>query len=302
MRMRMIIIYFNMKINTIFRMRYILFITCFALSQFFLANCEKSLDSSKIVIAGGSLTEIVYFLDYSDKIAGIDVTSNYPSDTANLPSIGYVRALSTEGILSLKPSLILGEDDMGPPLVIDQLELTGVDLRIIDEGHSANGILQKINCISSVLGVDTNLASSKIELLEQDINKLNKLAMDNQNSKIKVMLILNMQGTSPIVAGKGTSGDGFIKMTGALNVADNFEGWKPISSESIISYNPDFIIITNRGMGSFPDTKGLSETTALRFTDAAKEQNILSEDGMAMLGFGVRTIAAALKFAETFQQ
>ena len=49
-------------------------------------------------------------------------------------------------------------------------------------------------------------------------------------------------------------------------------------------------------------TKGLSETTALRFTDAAKEQNILSEDGMAMLGFGVRTIAAALKFAETFQQ
>ena len=55
-------------------------------------------------------------------------------------------------------------------------------------------------------------------------------------------------------------------------------------------------------MGSFPDTKGLSETTALRFTDAAKEQNILSEDGMAMLGFGVRTIAAALKFAETFQQ
>ena len=282
-------------------MRYILFITCFALSQFFLANCEKSQDSSKIVIAGGSLTEIVYFLDYSDKIAGIDVTSNYPSDTANLPSIGYVRALSTEGILSLKPTLILGEDDMGPPRY-RSIKTTGVDLRIIDEGHSANGILQKINCISSVLGVDTDLSSSKIALLEQDLNKLNKLAMDNQNSKIKVMLILNMQGTSPIVAGKGTSGDGFIKMTGAVNVANNFEGWKPISSESIISYNPDFIIITNRAMGSFPDTKSLSETTALRFTDAAKKQNILSEDGMAMLGFGVRTIGSALEFAKTFQQ
>ena len=55
-------------------------------------------------------------------------------------------------------------------------------------------------------------------------------------------------------------------------------------------------------MGSFPDTKSLSETTALKFTDAAKAGNVLSEDGMAMLGFGVRTIAAALKFAETFQQ
>ena len=84
------------------------------------------------------------------------------------------------------------------------------------------------------------------------------------------MLILNMQGSSPIVAGRGTSGHGFIKMTGAFNVADNFEGWKPISGESIISYNPDFIIITNRGMGSFPDTKSLSESTALKFKNKSR--------------------------------
>ena len=68
------------------------------------------------------------------------------------------------------------------------------------------------------------------------------------------MLILNMQGTSPIVAGLGTSGDGFISMTGASNAANQFEGWKPISSEAIIAYNPDYIIITNREMSSFPQS------------------------------------------------
>ena len=34
-----------------------------------------------------------------------------------------------------------------------------------------------------------------------------------------------MQGTSPIVAGRNTSGDSFIKMTGAKNVVTSFEGW-----------------------------------------------------------------------------
>jgi len=111
-----------------------------------------------------------------------------------------------------------------------------------------------------------------------------------------------MQGTSPIVAGKGTSGDSFIKMTGSENVASSFEGWKPVNSEAIISYDPDYIVITERGMGSFADIEGLASDPSLKFTAAAKNKNILTEDGMAMLGFGVRTIRTALKFSDIFSK
>ena len=300
--MRMIIIYFKKKINTIMKMR-IIYVFIFLLFQSSIfSNCEKAEDSSKIVIAGGSLTEIVYFLEEEKKLSGVDVTSNYPPETENLPSIGYVRALSTEGILSLKPSLILGEDDMGPPLVIDQLKLTGLDLRIVNEVPTANGILEKIECISSIINGQNGAKNSQIELVKDDIKKLEEISSINSANGIKVMLILNMQGTSPIVAGSGTSGDGFIKMTGAENAATSFEGWKPINSESIISYDPDYIIITKRGMSSFPDIESLANTTALKFTQAAQNGNIISEDGMAMLGFGVRTISTALKFAEIFDK
>ena len=301
-KMRMIIIYFNNKINKIVNMRIIYFFVLLLFQSAAFSICEKAVDSSKIVIAGGSLTEIVYFLEEEEKISGVDVTSNYPSETKNLPSIGYVRALSTEGILSLKPSLILGEDDMGPPLVIDQLKLTGLDLRIIDEVPTAKGILDKIECISSILHGVNEEKNNQIELVKSDIKNLNKIASLNKENGIKVMLILNMQGTSPVVAGSGTSGDGFIKMTGAENAATSFEGWKPINSESIISYDPDYIIITKRGMSSFPDIESLANTTALKFTQAAQNGNIISEDGMAMLGFGVRTISTALKFAEIFDK
>ena len=266
------------------------------------SDCFESIDSSRTVIAGGSLTEITYFLEEEDKLIAVDITSNYPEETKNLASIGYVRALSTEGLLSLSPTLIIGEDDMGPPLVIDQLGVTGVDVRIVPEEQTIEGIIEKIRCLSSILGVSKSSQDQKISLLNKDVNKLSLLVTKNLKSPKRVMLILNMQGTSPIVAGQGTSGDSFIKMTGSENVASSFEGWKPVNAEAIISYDPDYIVITERGMGSFADIESLANDPSLKFTSAAKNKNILTEDGMAMLGFGVRTIASALKFSEIFSE
>ena len=109
----------------------IFLISIFVSSFFGFTNCDLAENSDKVVIAGGSLTEIVYDLKEEEKLIAVDITSNFPPEAKELPSIGYVRALSTEGLLSLSPSLILGEDDMGPPLVLDQLSLVGIDLSLI---------------------------------------------------------------------------------------------------------------------------------------------------------------------------
>ena len=101
--------------------------------------CEKALDSSRITSAGGSITEIIYFLEQESRLIAVDVTSNYPESALNLPSIGYVRALSAEGVLSLDPTLIIGENDMGPPSVIDQIKRTNVEIKILPEIHSEIG-------------------------------------------------------------------------------------------------------------------------------------------------------------------
>ena len=68
--------------------------------------CQESKDSDRITVAGGSVTEILYFLGSEDKIIAVDITSNYPEEAKDFPSIGYVRNLSAEGILSLKPSIM----------------------------------------------------------------------------------------------------------------------------------------------------------------------------------------------------
>ena len=265
------------------------------------SDCNIANNTSDIVVAGGSITEILYFLKEEDRILGVDVTSNFPKETSELPSIGYVRSLSTEGILSLNPKLILGENDMGPPLVIDQIKEVGVDLRIISEEQTATGIIEKISCIASIIGIQDKAKEEIKNKLMPKVKDL-KTFQDSKIFKKKVMLILSMQGTSPIVAGSGTSGDGFIKMTGAINVFESFEGWKPVSEEAIIESDPDYFIIPSVDMHKGSNVKSLTSNPIFKNTKAGSKENFIFEDSMAMLGFGPRTIMTALKVAKEMHQ
>ena len=262
-------------------------------------ECNKASDSSSITVAGGSITEIIYALGQEDKLIAVDITSNFPLQAKSLPSIGYVRALSAEGVLSLSPSLILGEDDMGPAAVMEQLARVGIEIKIIPEENTADGIIQKVNCVADILDMSELDKNTILESLIKDVRDLEDIVSKNLNPK-KVMFILGMESGSPTVGGRGTSADGFIKMTGGVNVMNSFEGWKPVSTESIIEASPDFIIISNRGLSSFKTVEKLGQHPTLVFTPASKNKNIIALDGMAMLGFGPRTISSAKEVASKY--
>ena len=259
--------------------------------------CSKASDVSRITVAGGSITEIIYALGEEEKLIAVDITSNFPKQATELPSIGYVRALSAEGVLSLSPSLILGENDMGPAAVMEQLARVGIDIKIIPEENTATGIIDKVSCIANILDMAEADKNIVLEKLDSEVDDLKNIVNENKNDPKKVMFILGMESGSPTVGGIGTSADGFIKMTGGINVMDSFEGWKPVSTESIIEASPDFIIISNRGLSSFKTVEKLGQHPTLVFTPASKENNIIAMDGMAMLGFGPRTITSAKEVA-----
>ena len=47
--------------------------------------CNVAANSEKVVVAGGSLTEIMYFLGLQKKIVALDVTTSYPKEAKKLP-------------------------------------------------------------------------------------------------------------------------------------------------------------------------------------------------------------------------
>ena len=273
-------------------MRIIYLILLLSISNAY-AICEQSMSRSKIVVAGGSITEIVYFLGMEDKLVGVDITSNFPKEAKKLKSIGYLRNLSIEGILSLSPGLVLAEEDIGPPIIVNQLRKTSIDLRIIKEKNNLNGIHNKIVCISKILNTSLEDNKDYVEL-QKKLYRVRNLKKINSKKIKKILLILMMRGSSPVVAGKNTSGQGFIEMIGHENSMKNLNGWKPVSSEEIIKKNPDYIIITKRAFKNFSSLDQFLSIPGISSTIAAKKKNIIVKDGMSMLGFGPRTINVAL--------
>jgi len=267
-----------------------------------LDQCYISNDLSRVVVAGGSITEIIYFLDLDKYLTAVDVTSNYPDKAKNLPSIGYVRNLSTEGILSLNPTLFLGENDMGPPIVLEQLKETALDIRIIPEQHSANGILEKVYCVGEIMGLEISQIKDKTIDLNKNVNRLYEIIDKGILKSTRVMFVLNMRGNSPIVAGKGTSGNGFISIIGCKNAFDNVQGWKPISEESVLNVNPDYIILPNKDIHKSSTIDDILDNPIFMNTEAGKNKNFIFEDAMAMLGFGPRTLDIAVKIAESISE
>ena len=262
-----------------------------------LSSCEIANNSNRIVVAGGSIAEILYFIGAQEKIIATDLTSDFPEEAQNHPSIGYVRNLSAEGILSMNPSLILGEDDMGPPNVIKQLFYIKVDVRTIPEEKSIDGILDKIYCVASILDMKREAEEKINKLLIPDIIALENEYVKNSKKLKTVMFILSMQSNRIVVAGAGTTGDGYIKLTGSKNIFDNLEGWKSVSQEAIVKENPDYIIMSQRDLHNTETLKNVKENPIFKNIKAGQEGNFIFDDAMAMLGFGPRTIKSALEAA-----
>ena len=88
--------------------------------------------NDRIVTIGGSITEIVFALGAGKSVVAVDWSSNIPSKVTDLPQVGYVRQLSSEGILSMSPTQILTTTDIGPPKVIEQIKDVGLTMQVLD--------------------------------------------------------------------------------------------------------------------------------------------------------------------------
>ena len=260
---------------------------------------EQARDSSRIAVAGGSLTEIVYALDAAAQIVAVDVTSTYPQSAKKLPQIGYVRDLSAEGLLSLEPTLILAEHDAGPPDVIEQLETIGVDILRVPESFSLAGIEAKVRCVADALGLGERGARLLLQLKSSLKSSLKGFTTGSVPARGLVTIGIN--GGTPLVAGRNTSGDGLLQMARAHNIVDH-EGWKPLSREAMVALAPDFIVISERGVNMAGGLAKLVEHPAFRLTPAVRHDRVIVMDGMAMLGFGPRTVTAARELRHALLQ
>lgn len=252
-------------------------------------------EARRVVSLGGSVTEIVVALGAADRLAARDTTSTYPPQITALPDVGYVRALSPEGLLSVGPDLILAEAGAGPAETVAQMQAAAIPFVTIPEGRDAAGVAAKIRAVGEALGTPAAAAELAMRVQGQIAAAT---ARAEGKDRPRVLFILSLQGGRVLASGTGTQADAIIRLAGGENAVAGFEGYKPLTDEAIITAAPEVILMMDRTGDHGASADQLFALPALATTPAAANRRLVQMDGLLLLGFGPRTGEAVDRLSE----
>ncbi len=253
---------------------------------------SAQIQTQRVVSVGSALTEIVYALGAEKMLVGVDTTSLYPTAARALPQVGYMRALSAEGVLSLKPTLVLATTAAGPATTLDQLKATGIEVLVLPDRYDYESVVAKIGKLTG----KTEEARAMVDQGRADMASLAaKLAA--VPARPRVLFLLSMGGGAPQAAGTGTAADGIIKLAGGTNAVEGYNGYRPLTPEAVIASRADFVLVTRQTVEAMGSIEKILAQPALSQTPAGKAGRILQFDTLLLLGFGPRTPEAATQLA-----
>lgn len=254
----------------------ILTLTCLIL----LASLSQA--QQRIVSLNGAVSEMLCALGLESSIVGVDVTSNYPASLNQKTKVGHNRTISAEGVLALRPTLVLGVKDQLKPEVAEQLSAAHVKVQLLPQEYSVAGTRSLLQQVASATGT-----TDKAKKVEAAFNSKYQ-ALRITPVKKKVLFIYARGTGSMMVAGTETPVEKMIQLAGAQNAVNEFTGFKQLSPESLVAANPDVILVFDSGLESLAGVDGLLKVPGVAQTTAGRNKKVVAMDGQFLSGFGLR--------------
>ena len=250
--------------------------------------------ANRIASIGGTITETLYALGRSDAILAVDQTSTWPEQAQKeKKGLGYMRAISSEGVLSLRPDLVLAMNDAGPPAAMDQLVASGVPVVFVDATPSPEAIEKRTRFLASIVGAP----AQGEQLCNQIADQFRQLVAwrASHTWMPRVLFVMRMTNNRPMAAGQGTAADAMIRLAGGVNAGAGMQGYKIVDQENLIALQPDVILLMDQTAPSI--RSNLQADAGFRLTPAGRNNAFIAMEGERLLGFGPRTPQAALDLA-----
>lgn len=253
----------------------------------------------RVASVGGAVSEIVIALGAEDRLVAVDTTSVYPERLKLLPQMGYMRSLSAEGVLAMRPDLVLASSDAGPPTALAQLRATGVPVVTLSPEHSLAALRRNVQTVADALGIPEQGRALDARLDADWRTAQRNLPPSAQRPR--VLFVLAHTGNALLVSGEGTAADAMIRLAGGSNALAGVQRYKPLTPESAATAAPDVILVTREGLANVGGASRLTAQSGLDLTPAGKANRVVAMDALYLLGFGprlpeaVRDLATALR-------
>jgi len=227
----------------------------------------------RIVSLSPCNTEILFAVGAGDRVVGGTEYDTYPPEAVNLSKIGGFDTVNIEAVVNLSPDLVLADYGNGEGTVnaLKNLGLTVVSLN----PKTMDDILENIRLVGNITGNDDTAASLTADMTQQ-IRNITDMTEDIPNSRKPGVLYIVWHDPM-YAAGAGSFPDDLIRMAGGKNIIEA-EGWPVISIEDVVDKNPQIIICSGMGGGSYTIMEAITGNQVLAQTDAVKNNKVYPVD------------------------
>lgn len=249
----------------------------------------------RLVTVSGAITEIVFELGAESLLVATDTTSLYPAAAQKTAKVGYLRQLSAEGLLALKPDAVIATTEAGPPVVIEQIRSAGVQVELVKADHTWAEVGRKVQAVGRAAAMGPQAGVLQARLDAEWAATLQQVARASR--KPRVLFILSHSAT-PQVSGNNTAANAVIAYAGGVNVLRGFDGYRPMTAEAMASAAPDVILSSTQSIEAHGGVDKFWQRPELVLTPAYKKRALVTMEASMLLGFGPRLPAAVREIHE----
>ena len=211
----------------------------------------------RIVSMLPSLTESVCAMAQCQRLVGVDRYSNFPESVKGLPVLGGGLDPNIEGIVALKPDLVLVS---AASRASSRLEALGIKVVALETKTHAD-----VRRVLHIVGVLLDVPEAQAAMLWRTIDSSVSAAAQSLSPKAQKTRVYFEVSRGPYAAGESSFIGETLQRLGVQNVVPAALGPFPkLNPEFVVRANPDLIMIGNRSMQAMLPYPGWASIKAVK--------------------------------------
>ena len=251
--------------------------------------------AQRAVVISQAYNEIIWALGAQENVVGVDYSSTWPPEVKKMTTVGYHRALSTEGILSLKPTVIIHDGNIGPPQVVEQLTQLNIPMKTFE---AKNNSIEGAKALMREMGAYFHKEQRAEELCAKlDADRARALDEAKQYTDHPRVAVIHYGRASNVYLLVGASGSGDAGAAGQMvrwaggEMAIQSAGMQRMASPEIVAQaNPDVVLMSEFGYDRLDGSKEkILALPGVATSNAARDGRIYRVEEHDLMYFGPST-------------
>jgi iron complex transport system substrate-binding protein len=259
-------------------------------------------DTSRILPLWGNLNEMVFALGLGENVVGRDVAAEFPG-TEDLPVVTNGHDVSAEAALSLEPTVVLAQEDTGPPEALQQIRDAGVPVVVVEVPGSVEDIWPRIQIVADALGL-SEAGEALVARTQGEIAEAQESIPDGDGPRVAFLYLRGSAGVY-LLGGPRSGADSMIAAAGGEDAGTAIgldKAFTPLTSEALVTAAPDVLLLTDSGLESVGGIDALLAMPGIAQTPAARDRRVVTVDDGVLYSFGSRTPQAIGELIEKLHE